>query len=375
MKKTTLLVLFGLTVLTPFIAFGSTFNAGETYLLPVGQVITGDLYAAGGNISIGGNVSEDVVAAGGVIAISGNIGRDLIAAGGNIDVLGGVGDDVRIAGGDLVLGGKIGGDLIVGGGSVRVLSGAVINGDVRVGAGSLIFEGTAVGSIEVAGGEVIFNGTARKNVSAKVGKLTVGENANIAGNLSYASEDDAKISESAKIGGTVTKEAVTRPNTADIKGAMAGIMGVFSLFMLITILITALIIVKFLPRFSNKAYGYARNHFGRSLVAGFAGLVLIPIAGIVLLVTLLGSFFGVVTLFGYIILIIFAKVYSGIFFGGFFNKYILKKDSDINWQSTFIGVVLLSLICIIPVVGLVIAGISFLVAFGALIQTKYSYLQ
>jgi hypothetical protein len=374
MKK----IYFGLVaflVLLPLVSQAAVFEGGEQYFLNPDETIFEDVYVAGGDVSIGGNVTEDLVLAGGNVIVSGRVSKDLTIVGGNVDIRGVVGDDLRVAGGDIIIGGNVNGDLVAAGGSVRVLSGVRVLGDVRIAGGAVIFEGDGTGEVTIDAGELVFNGTSVGSLETRVGELSVGEQASIGGDLIYTSnKDGAEISEKAVIAGeTVSEERDTKQDVS-AKGAIFGFLSTVFLFKLLAVLVTAFIFIKALPRVSNQISSKVQRSPGKSTVVGFVCLIVTPVFAVLLLITGLGFVLGIITLLVYVLLILFAKVYAGIVFGGILDKYLFKKEKGLDWKSVFIGVVLLSLIGLIPVIGWIISFVIFLASLGALLQVKYQYL-
>lgn len=136
---------------------GGKLRAGDRILVPVGDVVEGDLYASGGTVRVEGTVTGDLLASAGQVEVIGEVGGDVMAAGGQIDVAGEVGGDVRAAGGQLNIIGSIAEDLFVAGGLVT-LSGDV-GEDLVFGTGQMILNGSVAGDVLGSAGRYVRNGT------------------------------------------------------------------------------------------------------------------------------------------------------------------------------------------------------------------------
>jgi len=373
MKKYLFSALVAALLVAPLVAGASTFTFGEEYLLPKGEAVIGNLYLGNGDASIGGTVTGDLVVAGGSVSLSGNVSRDLIAAGGELNLLGPVAEDVRVAGGNVIVEDSVGGDLIVLAGTVKVLPGSVIVGDIRIMGGNVVFEGTTYRSLEIIGGRAVVNGTVSGNVKARATEVVIGENANIAGNLAYASKEKVSIHESARIAGEVTRLKVASSTIAVTKDVSGALFGFFSLFKLFVLLASGLVLFFVAPRPSDRIARYGVERFWSSTAKGFIGFVTIPVLGILLIVSLLGALLGGLLFLGYIILLFVAKIYAGMLAGLAFNHYALRKDKELDWQSVFIGIVLLHIVGLVPYVGWVVSLIAFFASLGSLLHLKYSY--
>ena len=101
----------------PFVGYAAELATSEHYLLPSGRSVIGNLYIAGQDAIISGDVQGDVVFLGGTVLVSGTITGDLIAVSGDVTILGSVIGDVRVfaAQAKLLPGAMVGGDLMFGG--------------------------------------------------------------------------------------------------------------------------------------------------------------------------------------------------------------------------------------------------------------------
>lgn len=63
-----------------------------------------NLYTAGANVTVNGDVTGDLTAAGGMVSITGTVQQEVLLAGGTLDVSGQVGGNARLAGGNITAG-------------------------------------------------------------------------------------------------------------------------------------------------------------------------------------------------------------------------------------------------------------------------------
>ena len=145
---------------------------------------------------------------------------DLIAAGQTVIINGTVTDDARIAGAVLQIGktATIGDDVVAGGASLETQAGSVIEGELVVGAGQVLLDGSVTGDVQVGAGSLELNGEFGGDVNAQVGDpeeggmppsmfmpqaniqfptvkpgFNIGEDAQIEGNLEYTQSKDVSI--------------------------------------------------------------------------------------------------------------------------------------------------------------------------------------
>ncbi len=105
---------------------------------------TQNLYVAGSNVTVQGEVLKDLIAAGGNVTVNTKVYRSMFVAGGTVKInseyLEG---SARIAGGDVTLSGTFNEDVVVAGGNV-VIDNAKIQGDVYVASGSLTVKNSKI---------------------------------------------------------------------------------------------------------------------------------------------------------------------------------------------------------------------------------------
>ena len=362
--------MLAVAVLVPALAYGATIKAGEEVFLKKGNDVQDNLYVAGGNISVSSTVFGDLLTAGGNILISEDVSEDIAAAGGAITILGDTGGDVRVAGGNILIAGDVAGELIIAGGSVIISSDSSIDGDVVVAGGQVSLDGDVAGDAQIAGGIVTINGNIAGNVKADIDeKLTIGEGAIIRGTLEYnaRSEEVLVVNENAVIAGEITFKEVKGVNTEGMKNFVAAAVGAFVLFKLVSLILVALVLVWLFRSFSNKIVEKSVRKPLKMLGKGFAVLVLVPVASIILFATLFGASFGFLAMFAYGLLIILSCVYGGVVVGAWIGKLISKSDhAMITWKNVVLGIILLTIVRLIPVVGWIVGLLVFLITLGSL---------
>jgi len=364
-------LLTSVAILMPIFAFGATLKAGEE--VSVKNSVTDNLYAAGGNVSIDSVISGDLFAAGGNVIISENVSDDINALGGSISVLGSSGDDTRIAGGNVLISNNVGGELIAIGGSVNVSSGTSVTGDLVSAGGLVAVNGNIGGNAKIAGGVVNINGHIKGNVVVKADeKITIGENAVIDGNLEYSasSAESLKIEEGAVISGKTTFTEISslpKVNTQKAKSFFFAFIGIFAIYKLFALIITALILFLLFKEFSNSVSKNAAQNPLRLIGKGFVALIVIPAASILLFVTVLGIPLGLLALLSYILLLLISSVYTNIIFGAWVSQLVYKSSAaTVTWKNIIVGSFLLALIVMIPFIGWIIGFLIFLLSLGTI---------
>lgn len=353
-------------------AEAAVFDAGETYALGPDAVVADNLYVAGGTTAFSGSVLGDLLSLGGLVTVSGAVDGDAALAGGTVDVFGSLGDDVRIVGGQITVGSDVPGDLVIVGGTIQVLPDVVVGGDVVVAGGAVFLDGTALSDVRVYGGDVVFGGAVRGDAEVHASeKITFRDSVSVDGDLLYSAPERADVPEGAVLGEVSYERSKVRE--AGI-GGMVAFAGFFALLKLLVALATSIAAVLVFRRFSERVGERVLSHTAGTLLTGFLVLVAVPVAAVLLLMTFIGSFIGVIALAGYALLVMLAAVWSGIVAGAFLSRWIVKKPQA-DWRWTAIGVIALHFLFLVPLVGWALQFVVWMFALGALSHMTYQHLR
>lgn len=358
-----LLVAFLITA--PLTASAAAFQVGEQPSVGRDQTIADDLYIVGGNITGSGSVDGDVLAAGGNVLISGPATGDVQVAGGNVTLLGEVADDVRAMGGTIIISGAVGDDVVVVGGQVTV-SGERVGGDVVAFAGVVHIDTPVEGSMRVAAGEVFLNATVAGDVDIEAERIVIGQNASIAGELTYTSPEEADIHE----GASIASVAYTPREQHVSAGADREMFAALSFFGAFFIhLVAALLIGLLLRRFAKEVVGSVVAQPLAQLGRGLIVLIVVPIASVLLLFTFIGIPFGIIGILAYIAWLIFSGLVAPIVLGALIARWILKRcEKLIDWKTITAGVAVYVVLGLIPVIGWLLQLILVVLVLGATLR-------
>ncbi len=332
-----------------------------------------NLYIAGNMLSINQNIKKDLLAAGNIITISNSVEDDLWAVGNTIVVRGDVGGSLRAAGSNLLIEGSVKEDVLVAGGNVTIAKSAAIGGDLIVAGGNLVVEGPVAGNILVNGGQLTINSKVGGLVKGTItDQLKLGAMAEIAKDLAYKSPKELEMADGAKVLGKTDYQKIEYKTGAGKQKSLAGLFTLGLLIKLLATLVAGLVLVYLLRQLTEPVVKKSLTHFWSSLGFGFAALILMPIAAIILFLTIIGSWLGGFVLLVYGLMMMLATPLAGIIAGSWLLKLIKKKpEYHPDWLAVVIGVVVLGLIALIPVVGWIICLIFFLISLGAIYRLVY----
>lgn len=329
-------------VLIPFSANASTVvRTGDVVSLAADQSVEGDFYGLGGTTAVSGEVSEDLFLIGGTVTMNGDIGADVAAVGGTIDIHGAVGDDVRVIGGTVVVAGTVEGNLVVVASELKVLSTAVIGGDVMFFGGNADVSG-AVGKDVLGTSEYLrIDGSVGGNVDIKAGSVVLGDRAEITGRLSYNSPQDLIRAQNAIVTGEIVRsEEKVAPDNALRSLAVAFLATLFA----------ALVLFLLGKPFVHTIVSRSHDRAWRSVFIGFGFIFLVPIAAVILLVSTLGTLVGFLLLFAYLALLCLAFILVGPVIGSYVMRFT-KQSPTVTVLTIVLGTALAYVVMIVPVLG------------------------
>lgn len=349
------------------------FRAGEEFALGKDKIISDNLYTAGSNVILSGKVEGDLLAAGGTILFTGEVREDLMAAGGTVSLVGIVGGDLRAAGGTVTVGGAVAGEAVLAGGEVSITEEATFEKSVIVAGGMVTFSGETKSDLQIYGDEAVINGKVTGDVWARVGKLTLGPGAVIEGSLSYEAREGATFDPAAIVRGKVDFKKLEGWQTEGRNAFWAIFWGRW-LSKLLSVLAVGLILLFVFRRQTEEFVKKNLEEFGWDFLRGLAIAICLPIAAIISFFTVVGAVLGVGGLLLYFFLMVLCSALAGMALGSLVWKLVArKKEYPFDWKTVLIGIVLMSLLKLIPYVGWVFLFVFFLAAFGGLWTMLYRH--
>lgn len=298
-------------------------RTGGTVIVEEGETIDGDLRAFAGTVVVRGTVNGDLTAFAGNVFVDGQVNGNLEAFAGNVRINGTVTGDASAAGGNVFLaeGGRIGGQFEAGAGNVGV------DGEVG-GAARLSAETITVGPSAVVGGDLAYDGN-----------LDLADEARVAGDVRQ--EDDLGVG----VGGPVV------PNWVG-----------WAYGLLVNLLLGAALLLIF-PIFSANLADRAAASPLRSGGVGLLLLVGIPVLVVLLFISLVGIPLGLVGMVLFPLLLWLGYVYGSFTVGSWLLSH---TDVDSRWLALLVGLLVVSVVGLVPVLGALVQFLVLLLGLGAL---------
>ncbi len=335
-----------------------------------------NLYTAGNLVSIDANVQKGVHAVGNVVTINGNVGGTVYSGAGTLFINGTVGGSVHGGGGSIIINNSIANDLFMGGGHTVISKSASVGDDLFIGGGTIDIQGPVYGNAYIGGGVVTINSEIHGNVKiVSADKLKLGSNAKINGNLEYNSKNKIEIEEGALVLGEtsiINKKSEAGSDKDTMFSALFAIISIAILIKLLGLIIVGLLLIYVFKNITESTVKEGVNNLWKSFGTGLVLVFIIPIIMVLLFVTIIGIWPGIILGILYILSILLAISFAGITFGSWLVKIIGKNENyPINWKVVVGGVLALMLIKVIPIIGGVIGCIFVLTSLGAIYRFIY----
>jgi cytoskeletal protein CcmA (bactofilin family) len=339
--------------------------------VPASQVIDRDFFAFGPLVEISGTVNGDVYVFGGQILVDGTVNGDLLVAGGRVSLSGAVAQDVRVVGGQVSVSGSIGRNVTAFGGNLEMTRSAAVKGSLVAAGGSIHLAAPLGGSAKIAAGSLIVSNKVGGNIDAAVGTLRITSNAEVAGNVSYLSRNEASIGEGAKIGGKLARTAppqLPRPSPEKVVALYAAGSLFVRLVSFVSTLVLGLLSIRFLPRYHLSSVALLRERPWASLAIGFIAAVVIPVVCGLLFVSVLGIPIGLIVGASYLILLYWGRIFAISWLGEAILR-LFRAGPGSTWAFV-IGLIVYYLLTLIPVVGWLIVWLAVLFGLGAELMVR-----
>lgn len=331
-------------------------------------------YTAGNNIFVNSKTTGDLYVAGGTVTIEGSVEQDLVIAAGEVNINGEVGGDIRAAGGTITINNKVGGDIIMAGGTLHLTEKSSVVGDLYVAGGEVTIDGPVTGTVQIHGDNVTLNSTMNGQVKVNAGNLfVIGNKAVIPAGVTYQGVNDRVIKDGAQVGPIDYKKIESK------KGAGHIFAGIFTLIFVVKVLgliLAGLLLMRLFPRSSNEAVEAMRSNKWSNLGIGAVALIVVPILSIILMVIFLGFYIGMMAFVIWGLMLMLSILVASVFIGAWIvNKLTKKEGMRYDWQALVIGVIVMSLLFLIPFIGGLVMFIFILMAFGGLIRQFHGHIK
>lgn len=335
-------------------------------VLPSGTVHQGDYFAFGDSVEISGEVNGDVYILANQIVIDGRVNGDVLAAGGSIDISGIVVHNVRSLGGQVLISGNVGNNVTAVAGNVQLLASGTIGNNVVITAGNVDLSSKIGSDATIVASNLRISSYVAGKIQAYVGQLRITSRAHISSGIDYRSSSIAWIDQGAVIEGQITHHPSLVHELVKgtwIQGLLVGGKVVALLMNFLYTLVVGIVLIKMFPKNLESALHVLKTRPWKAFSWGLMLLFLLPLASLILLMTILGVPFALTLIAANIIGFYTAKIYSVFWIS---NWCLAKFKLRISRLTALtLGLILYFSLTSIPILGVVLSFAAMLFGLGA----------
>ncbi|MGE5396497.1 MAG: hypothetical protein ACM3MK_03050 [Chitinophagales bacterium] len=349
-----MVVTLGLMTVSPVLAWQEMYSKSENSAattVSADQIIDDDLLMATQDATFDGTVNGDLLIFAQNVIVNGTVNGDLIVFCSNLTINGQINDDVRGAVETARLNGQVAGNFSMAGSHLYLENRAQIGGNVTIAGDTITVLAPVQGSVTSYSRAVEIASAVGKNVKPYAERVTISPGADIAGNLIYTSNEPASISPEAKIAGEVTHKYPPKTKETS-KTDSAASKVVWFLVSLVSCLL-----IWFVWRLVSED---SFEDTGRELLnspwatVGWGMLLffVVPIACLILLVTVIGIPLSLIAFVAYLISIYIGRIIVGSWLGHLAaEKFSSQGMLDNPYLMTILGILIVMLLGQIPILG------------------------
>jgi hypothetical protein len=329
-----------------------------------------DYFGAGGMLNLTDTIEGDAFLAGGQVSTASEVKGDLVVAGGEVSVGGAIGDDLYAGGGDVRLDAIVSGNARLAGGDVEVGPATVVAGALTLTGGRVQFDGNAHEYLQASGGSVRINGQVNGDAEVRAEELEIGPDTRIGGKLVYRGPVQPQVPEGALIaGGIEFHEQDAGRFFRDREPAVDAAHGIGTVLWFAGVFCAAALFVVLLPAWSGEAAAVIGRKPLQSLGLGLAILVCVPFVAVVLLITIIGIPVALLLMSLYLVVLFLGWVTTAWWIaqrGLAALRPGQPAGRGLQLLALLLGLVALSLLRAIPLLGGLVGLLALLAGIGAL---------
>jgi cytoskeletal protein CcmA (bactofilin family) len=262
----------------------------EAVVVPADARIDGSLFAAGDSVTIEGVIAGDLIAFGERITIRGTVEGNVFCAGREVELSGTVTGSLHCAGEEVRVEGSVGGNFYGAGDDVNVAPAAKISGDVALAGSDVRLEGELARDLLAAGEDVVIAGRVGRDASLHAQGVALLASAVVAGGLDLhlPAGEEPRI-ETGAVHGAITRSDLEHSDIefTPFERFRKARFYLGRLVMLTSAFVVGLILYTLTPGLFGARVETAGRFFG-SLGLGFAAMIVIPCALLLLVISVLG---------------------------------------------------------------------------------------
>jgi len=319
------------------------------------QVVSGNLYTSGQNVTIDGPISGDLIVAAQNLTVNSSVGGDIIAIASTITINGSVDGNIRVVGGTVILNNSITRNLNVLADNITLGPNSHVGWDAYLKSNNLLSQGSIDGNLNAWASDIALSGKighdAKLNLADDKGptSLNINSTAVIGRNLTYDSQKTANISQQATIKGQIEQNSAKQISHFNFIWLWKKILAIFSS------LVVGLALIYLFKKTTPEIINQITIDPIKTLWFGLIVSLLTPLLAIILAFTLIGLPLSLIIIAAWMTAIFLAKILTAIWVGRLIINLFNKKNKQPLLWPLILGVVVCWLLFALPWIGWIIS--------------------
>lgn len=328
------------------------------------------VWAWGADVKVKGRSSGRILLIGANVALDAEVSDNVYVAGANAGVAGKILGDLSVYGSQVVIGANVQGALSGMGSRLTVTSDSRIGGEISLSGGDVAFAGAAAGPLKIEATSVEISGEVKGPLRIEATRVHFTDSARIDADAELITVADPVIDKGAKILGKLNRQSLPRFSFERLQAASGPMGGILPMLYLLGSSLMAGLVFLWLGRGGVEgAIDELIDSPAASGGWGLAALVGLPIAVVLLCLTIIGAPIGALALLALPLFLLLGYACAGLGLGEwFFNRLGEPRSAGLRALHLLVGLVVLGLIGLIPWIGPAILGIASICGFGALLR-------
>jgi hypothetical protein len=250
-----------------------------------------------------------------------------------------------------------------------------VAGNATLAGGDVSVRAPVKGALRVVGGQVLIDAAIDGDVSATAQRLQLGPNARIGGALRWRSAGELQRDAAAQVSGPIERLALPSRNGERGEGGVtrAGRRAwgwIAGAWWTVGLMLVALLAVLATPALSGRVAQTLRERSGASLLAGFIVLACVPVAVLVLLISIIGVPLALLAALLYLLLLPLGYIAAAVGLGQWgLSRWRPAHAQRAGWRvaCALLALLLLALLGRVPWIGGWIGFAALLLGLGAIV--------
>jgi len=367
-----LCIVVSVTLVSP--ANALIIRRAESVEVAADEVIDDDLIAFANKVDIRGVVTGNVCAFAQTVNVSGDVGGSLFIGAATSSVKAKSVQTIWAAGGNLSVSGNVANNVILAGGSLKIEADAMVGKDLHAYGGNFTADGNVDGGIKGAVGKFVMSGKSAR-VKIRADKARIKSTAVVSGDVHLTTESEPQVDDGATIKGELSVRQIEEEEVEPFFFALAPVLGllfgVIKVIVWVSKIVVGIILIALCSKYVRRVMDTFVKQPWKSLVVGFLGVIVIPVASAILFATLIGYPLGVLSIYMFCILWYISSIFVAVVLGEKVIQ-IFNKGKEVSLYLSFvIGMLILLVLGFIPILNILVWIFVILFGFGSIISATW----